>query len=158
MFDGGKNNGLAYVLFPEASAHICNVRAGQGMLWLLSMTKREGIIRTRLCVPGGKRGGGRRGREGRGRGPGESYMCFVVEKYLILFAVVKLLGLRTTVSLLMWVVVEIVTMLMVTVMPLAFICISVCVIKHCVPTTQTHRNMSNFNDASAPISIRCAHT
>lgn len=148
MFDASKDNGLGAEVFPEAPAHICDVGAGQGMLWLLSMTEREGIICTRLCVPRGKRGVGRRGREGRGRCPGESYMCFTVVMYLILFTVVKLLCLMVMVGIVMRAVMDLVTMLVVTVVPMASICISVCVIKHCVPTTQGHRNMSNFIDVA----------
>lgn len=77
---------------------------------------------------------------------------------LILFAVMKLLHLMTMMGVVMRAVMEIVTMLMVAVVPRAFICISICVIKHCVPTTQGHRKISNLNDVSALISIRCAHT
>lgn len=76
----------------------------------------------------------------------------MVVKYLILFAVVKLLCVMTMV---MRAVMEIVTVLMVTVSPLAFICISVCVIEHCVPIVQEHRKMSGFTDVSAPIRSAC---
>ena len=62
---------------------------------------------------------------------------------------VKLLRLMTVVGIVTRAVMEIVAMLMVTVAPVAVICISVCVIKHCVPTTQEHRDISNFSDVSA---------
>lgn len=145
MFNGGDDYGLAAIVFPETSSHISDVGAGQGMLRLLSMMDGDRINHTRLCVPGGVRGGGGRGgREGGGGGPGEGDRCRVVVEYLILFAVVNLLCLMAMAGILMRAVVEIVTMMVMTVVSMAFICISVCVVEHCVPTTHEHRNVANF--------------
>ncbi len=82
----------------------------------------------------------------------------MVVKYLILFAVMKLLRLMTMMGFVMRAVMEIVTVLMVAVVPRAFICISACVIKHCVPKRQGRRKMSNLNDVFAPVSDVHIHT
>lgn len=82
-------------------------------------------------------------------------MSVMVVKYLILFTVVKLVYMMAMVGVTVRVVMEIVTMLMLAVVPMAFICISVGVIKQCVPTTQQHRKLRNFNNVFASLIIKC---
>lgn len=80
----------------------------------------------------------------------------MVIEYLILFTVVKLVCMMAMMSVTVRIVMEILTMLMVVVVvPMAFICISVCVIKQCVPTRQQHSKLRNFNDVFASINIEC---
>lgn len=145
MFHCGENNGLATVVFPKTSACIQDVGTRQGVLRPLGMTKREGIICARLSVPWGRGGGGRGWRKGRGGSPGESHGGVVVVKYVILFAVVKMWCLMVMVSIVLRAIMGIVTVMLVAWVPVAVVCISVCVIKQCVSTTKGKRKRKGNN-------------
>lgn len=126
--DGGKNNWLTAVIFTKSSTYICNIGARQWMLRLLNMTVRVCVIHAWVCVPGRK--GGWRGvvwREGRGRGPREGHWCFLFVEYLILFTWGILLRLVQIAGITMGTIMNTVTTMMM--MMLAFIYLSVCIIK-----------------------------
>lgn len=63
----------------------------------------------------------------------------VVVKYVILFAVVKMWCLMVMVSIVVRTIMGIVTVMLVAWVPVAVVCISVCVIKQCVSTTKGKR-------------------